>query len=89
MKILKINDAAYNSRIITRKAWIIIDEDAHGLGIRTVRDCSLKPKKGYEEVRLQYPQYVCGRQGEAQYVHLPSYPDRLTWRALTGSLSDE
>ena len=82
------NDRPYSCRMIRRQAWILIENDIQGSGISAIVDVSLRPIAGYERVTMLYPQYVHGRQGEAQYVHLPSCPDRLAWRARTGRLEN-
>jgi len=85
MRTLKATaDAADGTRLLRRCAWILTSTDPEGYEI--IDTVSLTPLAGYEPVILLYPRIAIGRQGEARYVHLPSYPGRLCHRALTGDL---
>ena len=93
MKTLTVGEAAKDAKMLTQKAWAAIGENQIG-EVEIFSVTLSKPNKRgtlnphtYEPVTLLFPEYVCGRQGEAQYVHLASFPDRLCWRARTAKIS--
>lgn len=73
---------------ITRRAYAHIGENA--IGELEVFDIDFKQRgECSEEVRIEYPRHAAGRNGEAQWVHLPSYPSRILHRALTGGIKED
>jgi hypothetical protein len=91
MRTLTIGGKAEGARMITRRAYIDTEWAPYGESIAWVQFAKDKQTPGLpacEEIKLRYPNYAIGGMGEARYVHLSSYPDRIIERAHSGTLSN-
>ncbi len=74
-------------KMLKRKVWV--RTDFNEIGEHHVTECFLRKTKYTEEAILFYPRYAVGRAGEGGIVHLPSFPERIKWRALTADIDED